>query len=69
MVQQIGVTNMNKRIEVKDWANKHNTFVYTSNMNPLGYVHCEAATEWSAYNASGEFIGWYGSKKEAKAAL
>ena len=25
---------------IKDWANKHNTFVYTNDMITKGYVHC-----------------------------
>lgn len=60
---------MTKKIEIKDWANKHNTFIYTTNMKPLGYIHCEAAVEWLAYDAQGKFINRFISKKEAKAAL
>lgn len=60
---------MAKMIEIKDWANKHNTFIYTADMKPLGYVHCEAAIEWLAYDADGQFIDRFISKKAAKAAL
>lgn len=60
---------MAKRIEIKDWSNKHNTFIYTADMSPLGYVHCESPTEFAAYNASGEFINWFDSKKAAVNAL
>lgn len=60
---------MTKLIEVKDWANKHNVFIYTADMKPLGWVHQEAAIEWVAYKTDGEFVGRYTSKKEAKAAL
>ena len=56
---------MNKRITVQDWANKHNTFVYTADMKPLGHVHCESPLEWIAYDANGTFIDRFTSKKDA----
>jgi hypothetical protein len=60
---------MTKMIEIKDWADKHNTFIYTADMQPLGYLHQVSPTDWKAYNASGKFIDWFTSKKAAKAAL
>ena len=60
---------MTKRIEIKDWANKHNTFIYTADMQPLCYIHCEAPVEWLAYRTDGSFIDRFTSKAKAKAAL
>lgn len=60
---------MTRMIEIKDWADKHNTFIYSTDMKPMGYVHQESPVDWKAYNAEGEFIDWFTSKKEAKAAL
>ena len=60
---------MAKRIEIKDWSNKHITFIYTADMKPLGYIHCEAPVEWVAYRADGSFIDHFTSKAKAKAAL
>lgn len=60
---------MTKKIEIKDFADKHTIFIYTAAMEPLGYIHCEASVEWLAYDAEEKFIGRFISKKEAKAAL
>lgn len=60
---------MAKMIEVKDWADKHNTFIYTAAMQALGYIHQEAPMVWRAYDAAGNYIDCFDSKKEAKAAL
>ena len=60
---------MTKKIEIKDFADKHTTFIYTAAMEPLGYIHCEAAVAWRAYKADGSFIDEFTTKKAAKAAL
>lgn len=60
---------MTKTIEIKDWANKHNTFIYDQNMKPLGTIHQEAPMEWIAYDKDGTFIDRYTTKREAKKAI
>ena len=56
-------------IEIANFPAKHDTAAYTKDMKLLGYVHCECATEWAAYNAKGDFVDWFSSKKKALAAL
>ena len=56
-------------IEIKDWADKFNTMLYTADMTPLGYIHQHAACEWSAYDADGEFVDHFSTKADAKRAL
>jgi len=38
-------------------------------MAPLGIVHCIAACEWEAIDASGNHIDFFSTKKAAMAAL
>jgi len=56
-------------ITIPNFPGKHDTAAYTKDMEPLGRVHCECATEWAAYGADGNFIDWFGSKKKAMEAL
>ncbi len=60
---------MAKKIQIKDWSNKNNTFVYDANMTPLGFVECFCSTEFKAFRADGTFIDWFGSKTAAMKAL
>ena len=56
-------------ITIPNFPTKHDTTAIGADRKPLGWVHCECAVEWAAYDASGKFIDWFGSKKEALAAL
>jgi hypothetical protein len=58
-----------KLIQIQDFANKHNTFIFSSSMAPLGIVHCIAACEWEAIDAIGNHIDFFTTKKAAMAAL
>ena len=60
---------MTRTIEIKDWADKNTTFILSAENKPLGRVHQFAPSEWQAFGADGEFIDWFTSKKDAKAAL
>ena len=60
---------MTKKIQIKNWADKNITFVYTAEMAPLGRVECFCATEFKAYRADETFIGWFDTKRKAVAAL
>lgn len=52
-----------------DPGNKHNTFIFTRALQPVGWVHCFSKTEWQAFKPDGTFVDWFTSKKAAIAAL
>jgi hypothetical protein len=59
-----------KLIQIQDFANKYQTMVFTTSMQPLGMIHCLAATEWEAIAYDGNrHIGWFTTKSAAIAAL
>jgi len=60
---------MKNTIQIKDFANKNQILVFTKSMQPLGIVHCLAATEWEAISAEGSHIDWFTSKAAAIKAL
>ncbi len=59
-------------IKITDTADKNSTLIFANlngKLSPLGYILCESSTEWAAYDAAGNFINWFGSKKQALAAI
>ena len=61
-----------KLIKITDPADKNSTLIFSSingKLSPVGHIICECSTEWAAYDAAGNFINWFGSKKQALAAL
>lgn len=53
---------------VKDWIDG-NTYHVLKNGVPAGYLKQVCPTEWKSFRASGEFVGWFTTKKQACGAL
>lgn len=53
---------------VQDSMDRNIHFVLV-NLRPAGYVEQFAPKEWKAFDAEGEFKGWFCSKKEAANAV
>jgi hypothetical protein len=61
-----------KLIQITDPADKNSTLIFSSlngKLSPLGHITCECSTEWAAYDANGNFIDWFASKKQALTAI